>query len=181
MGHAPQGLGWVGLRRNSAAVKGIHLGKGHPLNRALFLPEHSHCYSHGIGVASSRKPSQVPLGIPTACCPAAFPACSPRLSRGNCPATCPHQWQERVSSTLMTQLASGFWLKIRALQMWFVIETGPRFLTAASAKGGSVAVNPIPQVENGTVTRWGSQSPGPAPGGARASEGGVTACASSRP
>lgn len=62
---------------------------------------------------------------------------------------------------LTTQPLPGSRRKSRASRRLFVIATGPRFLTAASAKGSRVRINPISRLEHrwrNRVARWGIQA-----------------------
>lgn len=131
----------VSLLRNYGAIEGIHCRKGHLSHHASFLPETFTVLGQdSAGATSSRKPSWISLAIPTTQGPV---FCTTHSSQCEITQLCVITLRTELVSGRMgsfhlqlSHLKHSSWLKIRALQMLFVVGTGPVFLQQLLHKEG---------------------------------------------
>lgn len=132
----------MSLLRNYGAIRGIHLEKGHLSHHASFLPKIWSLVlgQDSTGATSSRKPSWISPVILTTQGPV---FCTTQSSQCEITRLCVITLRTEVVSGRMgsfrlqlSHLKHSSWLKIRALQMLFVVDTGPVFLQQLLHKEG---------------------------------------------
>lgn len=131
----------MSLLRDYGAVRGIHLEKGHLSHHASFLPKiFTVLGQDSMGAASSRKPSWIFPAILTTQGPV---FCTTQSSQCEITRLCVITLRTELVSGRMgsfhlqlSHLKHSSWLKIRALQMLFVVDTDPVFLQQLLPKEG---------------------------------------------